>query len=97
MPISTENNHALLLCQSAWSNCQLSIYILYLTDAKLTSTTNSPVGMRFVVDTGKTVTVHVEGSRSDMARVQGPAFFGSSIVGLLVVYAHWDPFFDRVG
>ena len=74
-----------------------AVFILYLGNVKITSTTNSPVGMRVVVDTGKTVTVHVEGSRSARAIVQGPAFLGSNTVGLLVVYAHWDPFIDRVG
>ena len=61
-----------------------------------TSTTNSPVGIRFVVDTGKTVAVHVEGSKSDLANVQGPASGGESPDGLFAVYAQIDALLDRV-
>lgn len=63
---------------------------------KSTSTTNSPVGLKFVVDTGKTEAVHTEGSRSDAAKLQGPAFAGSSPYGLLVLYAQIDPVLESV-
>lgn len=61
-----------------------------------TSTTNSPVGIKFVVDTGKTVAVHMEGSKSNLANVQGPASGGESAYGLLAVYAQIDALIDRV-
>lgn len=52
--------------------------------------------MIVVVDTGNRVAVHVEGSRSDMAGLQGPAPDGRRTYGLLVVYAQIDPLLDRV-
>ena len=61
-----------------------------------TSTTNSPVGIRFVVDTGKTVAVHIEGSKSNLAKVQGPESGGESAYGSLAVYAQIDALIDRV-
>lgn len=53
--------------------------------------------MRVVVDTEKTVAVHVEGSRLNVEKIQGPAFGGASGYGLLVVYAQIDSVLLSVG
>lgn len=63
---------------------------------KPTSTTNSPVGIMFVVDTGKILAVHMEGSRPDATKLQGPAFGGNNTNGLLVLYAQIDPVLESV-
>ena len=63
---------------------------------QLTQITNAPVGISFVVDTGKTEAVHTEGCRSDGSRLQGPAFGGDRLKGSRLLYAHLDPLFERV-
>ena len=95
MPVSAENSQVLLCSQSASKNCQLSPF-LRLSVSSFTSTTNSPVGISFVVDTGKTVAVHRKGSRSDIAKLQGPPSGGDSAYGLLVAYAQIDPVLGSV-
>ena len=95
MPVSAENSQVLLSSQSASKNNQLSPFVR-VNVSSFTSTKNSPVGISFVVDTGKTVAVHREGSRSDTAKLQGPPSEGDSAYGLLVVYAQMDPVLGNV-
>ena len=95
MPLSAENNQVLLPSQSAYSECSANSTIC-VSRVQITSTTNSPVGISFVVDTGKLVAVHVEGSRSDLAKLQGPESGGDSPYGLLSVYAQIDAVLESV-
>lgn len=92
--MSTENSQVELPSQLPllMISCQLPMGEF----VQLTSTTNSPVGIIFVVDTGKVLAVQIEGCRSDGAKVQGPAFGGSRMNGSLLVYAQLDVSPERV-